>query len=188
MGLTLRCMPNGKGLLRNPLQRILLWGRSTLSNWPKCKETHWNGNKCEERLGNSPEAIVRQATSNNQPLFMNLEIPWGFLAWAVLRWLSGGSCHARKCQFENITWEEKVWYVIAQRTFAWETVSERGNRERKLVLIFVTGYHEHLASRKCVMCARNMGAHVQRGTQRTKGKKNWMRNWIPEQPRKARRN
>ncbi len=40
-------------------------------------------------------------TSNNQPWFMSLEIPWGFLAWAVLCWLSGGLCHGRKCQFEE---------------------------------------------------------------------------------------
>jgi hypothetical protein len=36
------------------------------------------------------------------------------------------------------------------------------------------------------MCARNMGAQVQRGNWRTKGIKNGMRNWIPAQPRKAR--
>ncbi len=40
-------------------------------------------------------------TSNNQPWFTSLEIPWGFLASAVMRWLSGGLCHARKCQFEE---------------------------------------------------------------------------------------
>jgi hypothetical protein len=38
-----------------------------------------------------------------------------------------------------------------------------------LVLILVTGSHKRLALRKHVMCARNMGAHVQRGTRRTKG-------------------
>jgi hypothetical protein len=38
LGLTLRRMPNGKGPLRNPLQRISLRGRSALSNWTKCKE------------------------------------------------------------------------------------------------------------------------------------------------------
>jgi hypothetical protein len=38
-----------------------------------------------------------------------------------------------------------------------------------LVQILVPGSHERLASRKRVMCARNMGAHVQCGTRRTKG-------------------
>ncbi len=40
-------------------------------------------------------------TSNNQPWFMSLEIPWGFLAWAVLRWLSRGLRHMKKCQFKE---------------------------------------------------------------------------------------
>jgi hypothetical protein len=38
LGLTLRCMPNGRGPLRNPLQRISKQGRSALSSWTKCKE------------------------------------------------------------------------------------------------------------------------------------------------------
>ncbi len=28
----------------------------------KVQGTHWNANKCKERLGNHPEAVVRQAT------------------------------------------------------------------------------------------------------------------------------
>ncbi len=66
-------------------------------------------------------------TSNNQPWFMSLEIPWGFLSRAVLHWLSGGLCHTRKCQFKNFMWEEKVWFAIAQRLFAWETFGKRWN-------------------------------------------------------------
>jgi hypothetical protein len=41
------------------------------------------------------------------------------------------------------------------------------------VLILVPGSHEHLASRRRIMCARNMGAHVQRGTWRNKGMRKW---------------
>ncbi len=37
------------------------------------------------------------------------------------------------------------------------------------VLFHAPGSHEHLASRKHVMCASDMGAHVRRGTQRNKG-------------------
>jgi hypothetical protein len=29
------------------------------------QETHWNANKCKERLGNCPEAVVRHATINH---------------------------------------------------------------------------------------------------------------------------
>jgi hypothetical protein len=46
---------------------------------------------------------------------------------------------------------------------------ERQNGERMPVLILVPGSHEHLTLRKRVMCARNMGAHVQRGIRSTKG-------------------
>ncbi len=95
-------------------------------------------------------------TSNNQPWFTSLEIPWGFLAWAVLRWLSRGLCHARQCQFEDFEREEKVWFVIAQQ--------KRWNGERKLVLTLVPGSRKYLASRKRVMCAKNMGEHIQRRT------------------------
>ncbi len=118
----------------------------------------------------APEKSSRSCrqTSNNQPLFMSLEI-LGFLSRAVLRWLSGGLCHTRKCHFKNILWEEKVWFAIAQPTFAWETFGERRNGERMPVLIHVPGSHECLASRKRVMCASNMGADVQHGTWRTKG-------------------
>ncbi len=103
-------------------------------------------------------------TSNNQPWFTSLEIPWGFLAQAVLHWLSRGLCHARKCQFEDIMQEEKVWFAINQRTFAWKIFGKWQNRERKLVLILVPGSPKCLALRKVVMCARNMGAHVQHST------------------------
>ncbi len=41
------------------------------------------------------------------------------------------------------------------------------------VLILAPGSHERLALRNCVMCTRNIGAHVRRGTQRTKGMRKW---------------
>jgi hypothetical protein len=128
-------------------------------------------------------------TSNNQPLLTSLKNPWGFLAPAVLCWLSGGLCYTRICQFEDFAWEEKVWFAIAQWMFAWETFGKRWNRERKPVLILLPGSCEHLASRKCVMCARNMGAHVQRGTlEYQKVWENRTRNQIPMQQKKAQRN
>ena len=108
-------------------------------------------------------------TSNNQPEFTSLEILWGFLAQAVLHWLSGSLCHTRKCQFKDNMWEEKVWFAVAQRMLAWETFGKRQNGERKLVLILVPGSREHLASRKQVMCARNMGVHIRHSTSESQG-------------------
>ncbi len=133
----------------------------------KVQGTSWNVIRCKQTLGKSSRNCHQ--TSNNQPWFTSLETPWGFLAQILLRWLSGGLCHARKCQFKDIMWEEKVWFTIAQRTFAWETFGERRNGERKPVLILVPGSHEHLALRKRIMCARNMGAHVRHGIWSKKG-------------------
>ncbi len=69
-----------------------------------------------DQVQRAPEKLSRSChqTSNNQPsLFMSSEISWGFLPQAVLRWLSGGFCHMRKCLFGNFAWEEKVWFAIA---------------------------------------------------------------------------
>ncbi len=46
---------------------------------------------------------------------------------------------------------------------------EKWGKNARPEQILVPGSHEHLASRKHIMCARNMGAHVQRGTRRIKG-------------------
>ncbi len=65
-GLTLRCMPYGRGTLKNPLQRILFFiARKACT------------------IALSKAQGTRQST-----LFMSLEIPWGFLTQAVLRSLA----------------------------------------------------------------------------------------------------
>ncbi len=144
----------------------------------------------QDQVQRAPEELSRSwcQTSNNQPLLMSLEIPWGFLSQAVLRWLSEGSCHARKCQFKNIMWEEKVWFAVAQWTFARETFGERRIGEIKPVLILVPGSHKRLALRIHIMCARNTGAHAQWVLGEPKVWENGMRNWIPMQPRRVQRN
>jgi hypothetical protein len=48
---------------------------------------------------------------------------------------------------------------------------QKAERGEKAGTNSCTSSHEHLPSRRHVMFARNMGAHVQRGTQRTKGMK-----------------
>ncbi len=57
------------------------------------------GKQVQRALGKSSRSC--RQTSNNQPWFTSLEIPWGFLAWAVRHWLSRGLCHVRKCQLEK---------------------------------------------------------------------------------------
>ncbi len=141
----------------------------------------------QRALGKSSRSCLR--TSDNQPWFTSLEIPLGFLARAVLHWLSGSLCRARRCQLEDIVWEEKVWFVFAQRMFAWENFGRRQKGERKPMLSLVPGSCKHLALRNSrILC------HKQRGTRTTyylKVPKVWenrTRNRIPVQPRKAGRN
>ncbi len=57
-----------------------------------------------DQVQRAPEKLSRSCcqTSNNQPWFTSMEIPLGFLSQAVLHWLSGGLCHARKCQFKDL--------------------------------------------------------------------------------------
>ncbi len=141
---------------KGPHYRIEQSARNSL----ECKQV-WRA------LGKSSRSCCQ--TSNNLPSFTSLELPWRFLAQAVLHWLSGGLCHTRKCQFEDFMWEGKVWFPTAQWKFAWGTFGERRNGERKPVLILVPGSPKCLALRKRIKCARNLGAHVQPGTRRTKG-------------------
>ncbi len=71
----------------------------------RCARKQLECNQVQRALGKLSRSCHQ--TSNNQPWFMTLKIPWGFLAWAVLRWLSGSLCHARKCQFEEFCMRRK---------------------------------------------------------------------------------
>jgi hypothetical protein len=133
----------------------------------KVQGTNWNAIKCKEHLGSCPEAVVRQATINldswlwKSPGDSLPELYWVDLAKAYVMQENVSS--------RNFAWEEKVWFASSLWTFAWETFDERRNGERKPVLILVPGSHKHLSLIKRVMCARNMGVHVQSGIWSTKG-------------------
>ncbi len=128
-------------------------------------------------------------SNDNQPWLTSLEIPWGFLAQALLHWLSGGLCHARKCQLKDIVWEKRVWFAFAQRTFAPETFGERWKGDRQPVLSLVPGSCKCPALRNSrVLCQKHGGARTMYYLGVLKVWENEMRNWIPTQPRKARRN
>ncbi len=60
-------VPAAKDLVARKVRTIAL---------SKVQGTHWNVIKCQERLGNCPEAVVRQATINlNSQVWKSLEIP-----------------------------------------------------------------------------------------------------------------
>ncbi len=70
--------------------------------------------------------VVQQLSSDKQQstLFTSSEIPLGFLSRAVLHWLSGGLCHARKCQFEDLG-EKKRYDLQSPNGCLHEKPSER---------------------------------------------------------------
>ncbi len=128
-------------------------------------------------------------TSNNQPWFISLEIPWGFLAQAVLRWLSRGLCNAIKCQLKDIVWEEKVWLTFPKWMFAPETFGKRQSVERKPVLSLVPGASKHLALKNSrILCPKHGGTCTRYYLGVPIEWENGTRNQIPVQPRKVQRN
>ncbi len=112
--------------------------------------------------------VVQKLSSDKQQSTLIHEFgnPLGIPCWAVLHWLSRGLCHARKCQLKEFC-VEKGMIHDRPMDIRLRELGERRNGERKPVLIFVPGSNKHLALRKRVMCARNMGAHVRCSTQRT---------------------
>ncbi len=143
-----------------------------------------------DQVQRAPEKSSRSCcqTSNNQPLFTSLEISWGFLSQAVLRWLSGGSCHVRKCQFENIMWEEKVWFAIAKWTFTWETFGKKAERGKKAGTNSCTRFPRASYFQKTRNVCQKYGGACTMWYSEYDWYKNGMRNRIPAQPRKVQRN
>ncbi len=96
-------------------------------------------------------------TSNNQPWFTSLEIPWGFLAWAVLCSLAG-LMSRKKVPAWGFLCVRKVWFAFAQWTFVPKTFSKRRKGKRSPVVSLLPGSREHLASRNpCVLCQKHGG-------------------------------
>ncbi len=146
--------------------------------------TSWNVSRCEERLRSIWQLSLDKQQST---LFARLEIRSRFQSQAVLHWLSGGLCHARKCQFKD--WPRKGMICVCPMDVCTRNLCrERQNGERKPVLILVPGTHKCLTLRKHVMCARNFGAHVRRSIWSMKGKNGMRNHRSPAQPRKVQRN
>ncbi len=126
---------NWQGYIEEPAAKYFVVRKACTIALSKAQGTHWNRIKCKEHSGNCPEAVVRQATFNlNSRVWKTLEDSLPKLYCVDLA-EACGLCHARKCQFKDIMSEEKVWFAIAQWTFAWETFDKRWNWERTPVWI-----------------------------------------------------
>jgi hypothetical protein len=65
---------NWQGVVEVPAAKDFVAREVRTIELSKMQGTHWNAIKCKERLGNCPEAVVRQATINlNSQLWKSLE-------------------------------------------------------------------------------------------------------------------
>ncbi len=119
-------------------------------------------NQVPRALGESSRSCPQ--TSNNQPWFTSLEISWGFLAQAVLHWLSGGLCHMRKCQGWGYYVRRKGMICDCPMDVCMRNLWQKAEQGKKTGTNSSTSSHKLLASRKCVMRAKNKGAHIQHST------------------------
>ncbi len=118
-------------------------------------------------------ALSKAQGTQQSTLFMSLEIPWGFHTQAVLRSLAG-LMSREKVSVWGFLWVRKVWFAFAQRTFASETF---GKRQKASCFEKPTCSVPEIRGPMYNVPARS-----------AKGTRNGTRNWIPVQPRKARRN
>jgi hypothetical protein len=65
---------NWQGYIEEPAVKDFVARKVCTNALNKVQGTHWNANKCQERLRNRPEAVVRQATINlNSQVWTSLE-------------------------------------------------------------------------------------------------------------------
>ncbi len=133
-------------------------------------------------------ALSKAWGTQQSTVFTSLEVPWGFLTQAVLRSLVG-LMSRKKVSVQGFLWVRKVWFAFPQRTFAPETFGKRLKGERSPVVSLLPGSREHLASRNPrVLCQEYGSTRTMYYLRVPKEWENGKRNWIPVQPRKARRN
>jgi hypothetical protein len=126
-------------------------------------------------------------SSNNQLWFMTWEILWGFLAWAVLCWLSRGLCHVRKCQFKDFFVRRKGMICKLPTDVCIRNLW--GMAELETGTNSCTGFPRVSCFEKMrYVCQKYGGGCTMWHSENQRYKKNGMRNWIPAQPRRVWRN
>ncbi len=136
-------------------------------------------------LGNSPEAVIGQATINLNHKFGNpLRIPYRRGTWLLC-----GAYVTQESWARGFLWVRKVWFVFAQRMFAPESFGWRQKGERSPVVSLLPGSRKHLASRNpSVLCQKHWGTRTMYYLGVPKVQENGTRNRIPVQLRKAQTN
>jgi hypothetical protein len=99
-----------------------------------------------------------------------------------------GLCHARKWSL-RIFVSKKGMICIRPMDIRIRNFGKRRKGERSPVVNALPGSHERLALRNpCILCQEYGGARTTYYLRVPKVRENGSRNWIPVQPRKARRN
>ncbi len=145
---------NWQGYVEVPAVKDFVARKVRLS---KMQWTHWNMVKCQECLGNYPEDVVRQGTIN-----LDSQV-WKSLGDSLTKVYCIDSAEAYAMQ------ESVRSRILGEKKRCDSRLPNRRLHEKPLAkgrmwLSLVQGSCKHLASRICVMCARNMGAHVQQTT------------------------
>jgi hypothetical protein len=134
----------------------------------KVQGTIWNAIKCKERLGNHPEAVIRQATIN---LYSRV---WKSLGDSLPELYCLDLAEAYVTQESvslRILCEEKGMICNHPMDICMRNLWRKAEQGNNTGTNPCTRFPRACCFEKRAMCARNMGAHVQRGTQRTKGMK-----------------
>ncbi len=90
---------------------------------------------------------------------MTLEIPWGFLAWAVLHRLSRGLCHARKCMFKEFCMRRKGMICDLPMDVCMRNLWRKAERGKKTGTNSCTRFPRASCFKKtCHVCQKYWGA------------------------------
>ncbi len=145
-------MPNGKGMLRKLLQGIC-----SKEHPHYCIRQSARNPLEQDQVQRALERLSRSChrTSNNQPRFMSMEIPWGYLAGAVLL------ISSKKVQAQgSCVKKQKGWWAITQWTVAPESSGKERKWEKNPVLSLLPGSHERLTLRKQAWCVPETWGHT----------------------------
>ncbi len=183
--LTSRHMLNGKGTLRNPLRKIFLARKVRTIALNKVQGTYWNAIKCKEHLGNRPEAVVRQATINNSQVWKSLENSLPKLYCVVL-----AEAYVMQESVNLRTYCEKIgMFCTHPMDVCMRNLQRKAERGKKTSANSYTRFPWASCFKKMHdVCQKYGGARMAYYLGVSKVWENRMRNLIPMQPRKARRN
>ncbi len=146
---------------------------------------------CEKNTSSkSTWEVIRQLSSDKQQstLFTRLEIPWRFQSRAVLRWLSEGLCHARKCQFEDLDKKKRYDRRSPNGRSHKKPLESKAEQGKNAGTYFGTRFPQASYFEKMRNVCQKHGGVCTTWYPEYKRYKNGMRNWHLAQPRRVRRN